>query len=154
MRTPSYDQSVRSASSQVPCAMQLEEIHPSATHFITHYNMGDKMLYNAELYHQNGYRITIQAEIKFDKLFGDVAVVSEPKIYLIVYTEVYNDHGNWRGRIDTSIEQNISMDNWQAYVESGGDIRVLGVSNATPLEGWTCFVSAFTQTRRSIDSLR
>lgn len=154
LRAPTYDQAVLSASSQVPCAVQLEELHPSATHFITHYNMGGKMLYNAEVCHEDGYRITIQAEIEFERVLGGVTVVSDPEIYLIVYTEVYNDHGNWGGRIDTSIDQHISKGDWQAYVESGGDIGVLGVEDASPLEGWSNFVNASTQTRRSLDSLR
>lgn len=137
-----YRQTVEDAARQIPEALDLERIFPDTDHFITHYNLPGTQWYNAEVYIDGGYDLAIQAEIKIDYSKNEVIWVGERKVYFGEYSKIYiRPNGQMEGRMVERPNPKIDDALWQQFIESGGDIKLLGVPRVRDrLDNWDKYV--------------
>lgn len=143
-----YFKTVQDGISSVDQSEDLENLFPHTDHFITHYNMNGKQWLNSEVYLNGGYTITIQALIDIDYSENKVTVLSSPQIYLNIIEDIERlPNGSFSASINQP-DVEVTDELWEKFVESEGDITLLGFdpSRANPTY-WNEYVAAWQRDR-------
>jgi hypothetical protein len=133
-----YEETILSARSALPIAVEIEKLFGSADHFITHYGFGDVTnIWNSEVHFGGRYRLTMQVEVKIDYRSNTITAVDEPRFFLVEYIEVVPlRDGRHEGRLGDTVR--FSSREWEELYRSNGDFSVIGVelNNNEVLNFW------------------
>jgi hypothetical protein len=123
-----YKATVRSASTAIPVAVQMEKLFPEIDHFITHYGRafgeGPKV-WNSEAYLGGRYYLTMQVDVDIDYTTRQVTQAGDPKFYLTEYKKVMP---LGRGAYESTISRDFRFgpQEWKKLFAARGDFTVIG----------------------------
>jgi hypothetical protein len=119
-----YKTTLAFAKTAVPVAAQIEELFPEVDHFITHYGRGfskGSQVWNTEAYFSGRYVLTMQVDIDIDYDSNSFQPVGEPRFKIEELSKItFLPDG--RGEATIGDSKFLSLSEWQAFYESGGDV--------------------------------
>ena len=154
-----YIQTVRSAKTTLPIAVEIERLFPGETdHFITQYGMNDvtgeqSNQWNTEAHFYGRYSLTMQIEVKVDYDKCTIRPAGKPVFYLTEYTGIDDLHdGRFAATSKPEGGATFNDEKWHKICEKGGDFSVVGVvvQKDSPLPNFQKYVQLIRAPRVAI----
>lgn len=139
-----YVQTVESAATNVPVALEMERLFGDADHFISHYGFDDEpKQWNTEVFFGNRYILTMQIMVAVDYSRNTVSQIGDPTFYLFeCETITIEPEGTLHVRFNPHGQVTFSGEQWNSMFESGGDFAGIGVKlNPAPVENFDRYVA-------------
>lgn len=120
-----YEETVRSARTAIPIAVEMEKLFPETDHFITHYRFDDPGPWNSVSYFGGRYQIEMQVKVDIDYSARRVKQIGQPTFLLF---EIEKIEGADEGAIQAHIGRNFrfGIKEWKKLVEARGDVSAIG----------------------------
>jgi len=125
-----YQSAVRSGFSQIPEALQIEELLGTADHFISGQRGRDgARTWTTVVYFEGRYVLSMQVKVRTDADFSTIVeVVSDPQFTLHEVSQVDDYGGNIGASFKGSSEKHFGRAEWQKLVASHGDWTGIGIN--------------------------
>jgi hypothetical protein len=139
-----YTQTVRSAATNVPVALEMERQFGDADHFITEYGFDDDpKQWNTEVFFGGRYILTMQVMVKVDYSMNSVTQLGEPTFYLFECETIsVEPNGRLRVHHDPDGQVAFGNDEWSTLRDSGGDFARIGVAiHPEPVKNFDIYVA-------------
>jgi len=151
-----YETIHRSARTELPWAVEMEQLFGSADHFITHFGFPNKdtNTWHTCAYFGGRYEVSMDVQVKVDYANKRIVLAGEPRFQIIEKTYVeLRDGGQVASGVGNQME--FGIDEWEKVVAAKGDFSVIGFPlNPEPTPDFDVFLRARRGPRVPISLLK
>jgi hypothetical protein len=144
-----YVATLRSATTVLPIATQMEEVYPAADHFITHYGFDAKpKIWNTEVVFGDRYVLTMQVEIAIDYSASRIVRVMGPPTFYLKELRTIEVLPDGRASTSTNDGKIFGASAWATLYAHDGDLASIGVRvNELPIPQFGVYMSQVRRDR-------